>query len=107
MIPLTPPAPPPPPVIETPTRIDQSLIYPGSRQTMSSTEEGGTNVLALHTEDAASKVAKWYAEKLKITKKVSIAGQTILEAGDIVVLIMGGEGGAEILITQGGKNSKN
>src|SRR6266550_3137853 len=37
MIPLTPPAPPPPPGIETPTKIDQSLIYPGSRQTMSST----------------------------------------------------------------------
>jgi len=108
--PLTPPGPPLPPTplpgIETPTKIDQSLIYPGSRQTMSSTEEGGTNVLTLHSEDAASKVAKWYAAKLKVTKNVSFVGQTILEAGDIVVVIMGGEGGAEILITQGGKNSK-
>jgi hypothetical protein len=100
------PPPPPPPGIEIPTSIDQSLIYPGSRETMATTEEGGTYVLTLHSEDAASKVAKWYTAKLKTAKKVSIAGQTILEAGDIVVVIMGGDDGAEILITQGGKASK-
>jgi hypothetical protein len=103
--PPAPPAPPPPPP-GTPTSIDQSLIYPGSRETMATTEEGGTSVLTLHSEDAASKVAKWYTAKLKTAKKVSIAGQTILEAGDIVVVIMGGDDGAEILITQGGKDSK-
>ena len=100
--PSTPPIPPPPPPpgIETPTKIDESLIYPGSRETMTSTEEGGTRVLSLHSEDATSKVAKWYEARLKVTKRVSIAGQTILEAGDIVVVIMGGNQGAEILITQ-------
>ncbi|PYT05407.1 MAG: hypothetical protein DMF60_12070 [Acidobacteria bacterium] len=104
--PMSPPPPPPPPVIETPTRIDQSLIYPGSRQTMSSTQEGGTNVLTLHSEDAASKVAKWYAAKLKVTANVSLAGQTFLKAGDITVMVMGGDGGAEILLTQGSKDSR-
>jgi hypothetical protein len=94
------PPPTPPPGIETPTKIDESLIYPGSRETITSTEEGGTRVLSLHSEDATSKVAKWYEARLKVTKRVSIAGQTILEAGDIVVMIMGGNKGAEILITQ-------
>jgi hypothetical protein len=106
-LPNAPPQPPPlPPGLETPTKIDESLIYPGSRETMTSTEEGGTRVLSLHSEDATSKVAKWYEARLKVTKKVSIVGQTILEAGDIVVVIMGGNEGAEILITQSSKDSK-
>lgn len=102
--PGTPPPPPPPPPligIETPTKIDQSLIYPGSHETMAITAEGGNRVLKLHSDDAASKVAEWYISKLKLSKKISIAGQTILKSGDIGVVIMGGDDGAEILITQG------
>ena len=63
-------------------------------------------MLNLHSDDAASKVVEWYLAKLKVSKKFSIAGQTILQAGDISVVIVGGDGGAEILITQGSKDSK-
>lgn len=104
--PIPPPTPPPAPGIETPTKIDQSLMYPGSRQTMAITAEGGNRVLNLHSDDAASKVVEWYVSKLRVIKKVSIAGQTILQAGNIGVVVMGGDDGAEILITQGSKDSK-
>lgn len=92
-----PPPPPPPP------GIDQSLIYPGARQTMSIRADGGKSVLNLHSDDAATKVADWYIARLKVAKKISIAGQTILQAGDIGVVIMGGDEGTEILITRGGE----
>jgi len=103
-----PAAPPPPgfsgPPPSTPARgIDQSLIYPGARQTMSIRADGGKSVLNLHSDDAATKVADWYIARLKVAKKISIAGQTILQAGDIGVVIMGGDEGTEILITRGGE----
>lgn len=100
-IPLIPPA---PPAIEGPSKIDQSLIYPGSQQTMSIGEEGAKRVLQLHSDDAARKVVDWYVAKLKASKKVSIVGQTILQAGDISVLIIGDDGGTQILITWGGED---
>jgi hypothetical protein len=106
--PPPPPAAPPdlpipsvPPVLVGPATIDPSLIYPGARQTMSMNQEGGKSVLQLRTDDAASKVAEWYIARLKITKKVAIAGQTILKAGDIGVVIFGSDEGAQILITKG------
>lgn len=104
-IPAAPPppgfsGPPPPP---PPRGIDQSLIYPGARQTMSIRADGGKSVLNLHSDDAATKVADWYIARLKVAKKISIAGQTILQAGDIGVVIMGGDEGTEILITRGGE----
>lgn len=99
-IPLIPPR---PPVIEGPATIDQSLIYPGARETMSMRAEGGKRVLQLHSDDAARKVADWYVARLRVTKKVvSIVGQTILQAGDIGVVIVGDDEGAQILITRGG-----
>lgn len=98
-----PPAPPAPPGIGPSSTIDQSLIYPGARETMSMRAEGGKRVLTLHSDDAAGKVAAWYIARLKITKKVAIAGQTILQAGDIGVVISGGDEGAQILITKGGE----
>jgi hypothetical protein len=102
-IPPIPPAPPAPPGIDGPSTIDQSLIYPGARETMSMRAEGGKRVLTLHSDDAAGKVAAWYIARLKATKKVAIAGQTILQAGDIGVVIMGSDEGAQILITRGGE----
>jgi hypothetical protein len=109
--PPTPPIPPippspPPPGIEIPKKIDSSLIYPGSRKTMTITTEGFNNVLKLHSDDAASKVVKWYTSRLKVTDKFSIVGQTVLQAGDTNVVIMGGDDGAEIRITQSNKDSK-
>lgn len=101
--PPIPPVPPPPPGIDGPSPIDQSLIYPGARQTMSMQAEGGKRVLQLQSDDAARKVADWYVAKLRIAKKVSIAGQTILQAGDIGVVIMGSDEGTQILITRGGE----
>lgn len=101
--PPIPPVPPPPAGIDGPSTIDQSLIYPGARQTMSMQAEGGKRVLQLQSDDAARKVADWYVAKLRIAKKVSMAGQTILQAGDIGVVIMGSDEGTQILITRGGE----
>jgi hypothetical protein len=100
--PPIPPVPPAPPGIVGPATIDQSLVYPGASQTMSMQAEGGKSVLTLHSDDAARKVAAWYIARLKVTKKVVIAGQTILQAGDIGVVISGGDEGTQILITRGG-----
>lgn len=103
-----PPVPPMPPVQPTPpglgpSTIDKSLIYPGARETMSINQEGGKSVLQLHSNDSSKKVADWYIAKLKVTKKVfSMVGQTILQAGDISVVIVGDDDGAQILITRGG-----
>ena len=69
---------------------------------MSMNQEGGKSVLQLQSDDPAVKVAAWYIARLKITKKVAIAGQTILQAGDIGVVITGSDEGAQILITRGG-----
>jgi hypothetical protein len=69
---------------------------------MSITAEGGKRVLTLQSDDPVTRVAAWYVARLKITKKVSIAGQTILKAGDIGVVITGSEEGAQILLTRGG-----
>jgi len=101
--PAIPPPPPAPPGISGPSSIDPSLIYPGARQTMSINQEGGKSVLQLQSDDSAAKIADWYVARLKITKKVSIAGQTILKAGDIGVVIFGSDEGAQILITKGGE----
>jgi len=101
--PPIPPAPPAPPIIVGQSTIDQSLIYPGARQTMSMLAEGGKSVITLQSDDSARKVADWYIAKLKITKKVAIAGQTILQAGDIGVVITGFGEGTQILITRGGE----
>ena len=97
------PPPPAPPVIVGQSTIDQSLIYPGARQTMSMLAEGGKSVLTLQSDDSARKVAAWYIAKLKVAKKVAIAGQTILQAGDIGVVITGSDEGAQIFITRGGE----
>jgi hypothetical protein len=101
-IPPKPPTPPAPPGIEVTPPIDQSLVYPGAKQTLSLEAEGGKRVLQLTSDDSAKKVADWYIARLKVTKKVSIAGQTILQAGDIGVVITGSDEGAMILITRGG-----
>ena len=101
-IPPKPPTPPAPPGIEVTPPIDQSLVYPGAKQTLSLEAEGGKRVLQLTSYDSAKKVADWYIARLKVTKKVSIAGQTILQAGDIGVVITGSDEGAMILITRGG-----
>ena len=106
--PPKPPFPPPTPPVPgtaTPATIDQELIYPGSKETMKITTAGVNNVLKLHTDDATSKVVAWYIARLKVTNKYSIAGQTMLQAGDTNVMIMGGDDGAEILITQSNKDS--
>ncbi|HSB09207.1 MAG TPA: zinc ribbon domain-containing protein [Blastocatellia bacterium] len=104
--PPLPPAPPAPPEIGGASRIDQSLIYPGSRQTMAIAEQGGKSVLQLHSDDAPAKIVDWYTEKLNAKKKVSIIGQTILQAGDVTVVIVGGDTGSQILITRGGDQDK-
>ena len=96
------PPPPPPPTMAGQSTIDQSLIYPGARQTMSINREGGKSVLQLQTSDSVRKVADWYQARLKVAKKVEVVGQTFLQAGDIGVMIMGGDEGAQILITRGG-----
>jgi hypothetical protein len=106
LVPPVPPAPPVPPGISGPSNIDQSLIYPGSRQTMSVGEEGGKSVLQLHSDDATKKVADWYSARLKTAKRVSIVGQTILQAGDTHVVIVGDDNGSEILITRGSDNKR-
>jgi len=96
------PDPPKPPIIEGQSTIDPSLIYPGARETMSINQEGGKSVLQLHSNDSSEKVADWYIAKLKVTKKVfSMVGQTILQAGDISVVIVGDDDGAQILISRG------
>ena len=114
-IPAVPPPPPPPPppgqptsppitVAPAETGIDPSLIYPGSRQTMSIVKPGGKSVLQLVSNDAAKTVADWYTSRLKDAKKVSILGigPTIFKAGDIGVVITGSDEGTQILITKGG-----
>ena len=101
-VPPIPPTPPAPPITVGQSTIDQSLIYPGAHQTMSMLVEGGKSVLKLQSNDSARKVADWYIAKLKITKKVAIAGQTILQSGDIGVVITGSDEGAHIIITRGG-----
>jgi hypothetical protein len=90
--PPTPPSqPPPPPITTEPVRsgIDPSLIYPGSRQTMSVEHDGGKSVLQLMSDDSAKTVADWYSARLKSAKTVHVIGQTILKAGDIGVVIIG------------------
>ena len=111
-IPAIPPPPPvpgqptPPPITVTPaeTGIDPSLIYPGSRQTMSIVKPGGKSVLQLVSSDAAKTVADWYSSRLQGAKKVSILGigPTILKLGDVGVVITGSDEGTQILITKGG-----
>jgi zinc-ribbon domain len=98
---LTPP-PPPPPGVNGPSTIDSTLLYPGARQTMSVNQAGGKSMVTLQSDDPARKVAAWYTSRLQITKNISIAGQTILKAGDIGIVITGGDDGAQILITRGG-----
>jgi hypothetical protein len=94
------PAPPASPGVGTaPSKIDPSLIYPGSRQTMA-VEESGKSVLQLQSNDSIRKVVDWYLDRLKAAKKVSIVGQTILQSGEMTVLIVGGEDVTEILITR-------
>jgi hypothetical protein len=119
------PKPPPPPTVEIPAvppppappsepisppgaptatpvpDIDPSLIYPGSRTTMSVVHDGGKRVIQLVSDDSSSKVADWYSARLKSAKTIHVIGQTILKAGDIGVVIIGGEGGSQILITKG------
>lgn len=99
-VPPVPPVPPPAPNIGGATRIDPSLIYPGSRQTLV-TEQNDKSVLSLHSDDSSTKVADWYTARLKDAKKVSFFGQTVLKSGELAVVITGGDGGAEILITRG------
>ena len=99
--PGVPPPPPPPPPIAGPSGIDPSLIYPGSRQLMSVQGEDGTKMVKLHSDDAASTIADWYKARLKVTKTTEIFGQTILNARDINVIVLGGDEGAEIIITRG------
>jgi hypothetical protein len=55
----------------------------------------------LQTDDPTSKVVAWYSARLKTAEKVSIIGPTILKAGEIRVIIVGGDGGAQIIITRG------
>lgn len=105
MQPPIPPVPPAPPVIGRQSKIDPSLIYPGSRETMSLTAEGGKDVLKLHTDDSAKKVVDWYQARLKGNKKITIVGQTILQAGETTVVVIDAEG-TEILITSGGEDSE-
>jgi hypothetical protein len=102
-VPPIPPAPPTPPIIVGQSTIDPSLIYPGARQTMSIQPEGRKSVLTLQSNDSARKVADWYIAKLKVTKKVAGFGQTLLQAGDIGVVITGSDEGAQIIITRGGE----
>ena len=101
--PPIPPVPPPPPGIGGATTIDPSLIYPGARETTSVVSKSGKRVLTLESDDAAKTIADWYIARLNVTKKVQILGQTILKAGDLDVMIMGSDSGAQILITRGGE----
>jgi zinc-ribbon domain len=101
--PPVPPPPPPPPGVNGPSTIDPTLLYPGARQTMSVNQAGGKSMVTLQSDDPARKVAAWYTSRLQITKNISIAGQTILKAGDIGIVITGGDDGAQILITRGGE----
>jgi hypothetical protein len=94
------PKPPPPPPIRD--SIEPSLIYPGARETTSVVSEGGKRVVILRSNDSATKIADWYIARLGPTKKVTIAGQTFLKAGDIGIMITGGDEGAQITITRGG-----
>ncbi len=100
--PVAPPPPPPPPGVNGPSTIDPTLLYPGAHQTMSVNQAGGKSVVTLQSDDAARKVAAWYTSRLQITGNISIAGQTILKAGDIGIVISGGDDGALIVITRGG-----
>lgn len=96
----SPPSPPiPPPAIGGSSKIDSSLIYPGSTQTMI-TEQSDKSVLSLHSDDSSRKVADWYAARLKDAKKVSFIGQTVFQTEELGVVIIGGEGGTQILITR-------
>jgi len=99
--PSPPPIPPIPPTVPTggSSKIDSSLIYPGSTKTMV-TEESNKSVLSLHTNDSSTKVADWYTARLKDAKRVSFIGQTVLKSGDLAVVIIGAGNGTEILITR-------
>jgi hypothetical protein len=96
-----PPPPPAPPGIPGTSGIDPSLIYPGSSQLMSVQGEDGTKMVKLHSDDSSSTIADWYKARLRVTKTTQIFGQTIMRAGDINVIILGGDEGAEIIITRG------
>lgn len=98
-IPKPPPPPPPPPINDS---IEPSLIYPGARETTSVVSEGGKRVVTLQSDDPAARIVDWYAARLKVDKRVTILGQTVLKAGNIALVITGGEEGAQILITRGG-----
>jgi hypothetical protein len=98
--PDVPGAPPPPPA---PPGISPSLIYPGATQTML-VNEAGARVLQLTSNDPATRVSDWYISRLKSAKKVTILGQTILQAGDTNVVITGGDSGTQIIITRAGEN---
>ena len=100
-IPKSPPSPPPPPPPITDS-IEPSLVYPGARETMSVVSEGGKRVVRLQSDDPATRIADWYIARLRVDKKVTVFGQTILKAGDISIIITGGDEGAQILITRGG-----
>lgn len=67
---------------------------------MSMRAEGGKRMLTLHSDDAATKVVEWYGARLKVRKKIPIIGPTILQAGDISVVIMEIPEGTQILITR-------
>ena len=106
-----PAVPPPPPLPSQPTPpsitvgpaetgIDPSLIYPGSRRITSVLKEGKT-FLQLASDDSASTVADWYSARFKAAKTVHVVGQTILKAGDTTIIIVGGDGGSQIMISKG------
>jgi len=103
-VPTTPTAPkaPPTPGLESAPGID-SLIYPGAKVTTSVVKEG-KRTLILSSDASSSDVADWYIARLKVTKKVSILGQTVLKAGEMSVVISGGPGGSNIVISQGGSD---
>lgn len=100
-----PPPPPPPPPLEPgaagPTTIDKSLIYPGSNQETLVSDEQGTKVVRLQSDDRITKVVEWYTSRLPAAKKLSILRQTILSSGTLRVIITGSDEGTQIIITRG------
>ena len=77
---------------------EESLRYPGSTVLQSvSTEDG--KVAHLQTSDPIDKVADWFRGQIHVTKEINAPGNVILSNDDIKIILNGGAGGTQIMMT--------
>ncbi len=101
--PTDPPESPPPDIdIETGTdTLDKSLIYPGATVEVKAleTEEGA--MMQLRSTDTKERIVAWYIKQHNLQQKVAIPFvSTILQKGDLTVVVISAGDGVQIIITK-------